>query len=256
MEALQYHLRGLGVVFRLGEEVAAIERLPDREVLTRLCSGKQIISDLVLYAAGRHGATDSLGLAAAGLKADERGRIAVDADLRTAQQHIFAAGDVIGYPSLAATSMEQGRIAALAAFGKSPRCSAALLPFGIYAIPEISFVGENERELTVAKIPYVAGVARYRELLSRGEIAGDRSGMLKLLVHAETRALLGVHLIGTAATELVHLGQTVMSAGLSVDYIVEAVFNVPTFADAYKVAALDAANRLDELERGSAVAAA
>jgi NAD(P) transhydrogenase len=255
VEALQYHLRGLGLVLRLGEEVAAVERRPDGDVLTVLASGKRIPSETVLYAAGRQGATDGLNLAAAGLEADARGRIAVDAAYRTAQPHIFAAGDVIGFPGLAATSMEQGRLAALAALGEPARPMPELLPYGIYTVPEVSYVGRTEAELTEAAVPYVRGLARYREL-TRGEIAGDRSGLLKLLVHAETRRVLGVHVFGTAATELVHLGQTVMAADLPVDYLVDAVFNVPTFADSYKVAALDAANRLDEIDAGCGSAAA
>jgi NAD(P) transhydrogenase len=249
VEALQYHLRGVGLTFRLGEEVEAVERLEGVGVVTRLRSGKQIPSEAVLYAAGRQGATGDLNLAAAGLAADERGRIAVDAHFRTVQPHIFAAGDVIGFPSLAATSMEQGRLAALAALEQPSRSLNALLPYGIYTIPEISFVGSGERELTKAEVPYVVGLGRYREL-ARGEIAGDRAGLLKLLVHAETRQILGVHIFGTAATELVHVGQTVMAGALGVDYLVDSVFNVPTFSDASKVAALDAVNRLNELEDG------
>ncbi len=254
-EALQYHLRGLGLVLRLGEEVAGVERLEEGGAVTHLRSGKAIPSEIVLYAAGRQGATDGLGLAAAGLEADARGRIAVGPDYRTAQPHIFAAGDVIGFPSLAATSMEQGRLAALAAFGVPASPMPELLPYGIYTIPEISFVGRSERELTEAAVPYVVGCGRYREL-ARGEIAGDRTGLLKLLVHAQSREILGVHVFGTAATELVHLGQTAMAGGLTVDYLVEAVFNVPTFSDAYKVAALDAANRLNEIPCGHSARAA
>jgi NAD(P) transhydrogenase len=224
-------------------------------VVTHLRSGKLLPSEIVLYAAGRQGATDGLDLAAAGLEADGRGRIAVGPDYRTSEPHIFAAGDVIGFPSLAATSMEQGRLAALAAFGVPASPMPDLLPYGIYTIPEISFVGRGERELTDAAVPYVVGCARYREL-ARGEIAGDRTGLLKLLVHAETREILGVHVFGSSATELVHVGQTAMAGGLSVDYLVEAVFNVPTFCDAYKVAALDAANRLNEIPCGAAARAA
>jgi NAD(P) transhydrogenase len=246
VDALHYHLRGLGVVLRLGEEVEAVERRADGAAVTCLVSGKRIPSDVVLYAAGRQGATDDLNLAAAGLEADARGRIAVDAQFRTAQPHIFAAGDVIGFPSLAATSMEQGRLAACAAFGIPASAMPSLLPYGIYTIPEISYVGRTERELTDARVPYVAGIARYRELI-RGEMAGDNAGLLKLLVNTESRAVEGVHVFGTAATELVHIGQTVMAAGLPLDYLVEAVFNYPTFSDAYKVAALDAMNRLNEL---------
>lgn len=254
VEALQYHLRGLGLVFRLGEEVEAVERAGEAGAVTRLHSGKEIPSEVVFYAAGRQGATSGLNLAAAGLEADARGRIDVDSDYRTVQTHIFAAGDVVGFPSLAATSMEQGRLAALAAFDRPSQTAANLLPYGIYTIPEISFVGRTERELTDAAVPYVVGMARYREL-SRGEIAGDRSGLLKLLVHVETRRVLGVHIFGTSATELVHVGQTAMAGDLTLDYLVDAVFNVPTFSDAYKIAALDAANRLNEIRTAPACAA-
>jgi NAD(P) transhydrogenase len=247
VDALRYHLRGLGLTLRLGEEVSAIERQPDGSPMTYLASGKRIPSDVVLYAAGRQGAVDDLRLDAAGLEADARGRIAVDERFRTAQPHIFAAGDVIGFPALAATSMEQGRLAACAAFAVAAHDLSPVLPYGIYTIPEISFVGSTERQLTEAGVPYVVGVARYREL-ARGEIAGDNTGLLKLLVHADTRKLEGVHVFGTAATELVHVGQTAMAGRLVVDYLVDAVFNYPTFSDAYKIAALDAVNRLNELE--------
>jgi NAD(P) transhydrogenase len=246
VDALRNHLRGLGLTLRLGEEVSAIERRPDGSALTSLGSGKRIPSDVVLYAAGRQGATGELRLDAAGLAADARGRIAVDARFRTAQPHIFAAGDVIGFPALAATSMEQGRLAACAAFGVQAAQLSAALPYGIYTIPEISFVGRTERELTKAGVPYVVGITRYREL-ARGEIAGDNTGLLKLLVNANSRVLEGVHIFGTAATELVHIGQTATAGGLTVDYLVNAVFNYPTFSDAYKIAALDAANRLNEI---------
>jgi NAD(P) transhydrogenase len=254
VEALQYHLRGIGLVLRLGEEVEAVRRPRSGGAVTHLRSGKQLPSEVVLYAAGRQGATGDLNLAAAGLEADGRGRIPVGPDYRTAQPHIFAAGDVIGFPSLAATSLDQGRLAALAAFGE-PACRLdGLIPYGIYTIPELSFVGRNEHELTHESVPYVVGISRYREL-TRGEIAGDRSGLLKLLVHADTRQILGVHIFGTSAAELVHVGQTAMAGDLTVDYLVDAVFNVPTFSDAYKVAALDAANRLNELGNGRSLAA-
>jgi NAD(P) transhydrogenase len=254
VEALQYHLRGLGLAFRLGEKVEAVARTPGGAV-TVLGSGKRIPSDVVVYAAGRQGATDDLNLPAAGLEADGRGRIAVDSDHRTAQPHIFAAGDVIGFPSLAAASMEQGRLAALAAFDRPAGALHKLLPYGIYTIPELSFAGPGERELTDTGVPYVVGVARYSEL-ARGDIAGDRSGLLKLLVHADSRRILGVHIFGTCATELVHIGQTVIASDLTVDYLVDAVFNVPTFADSYTLAALDAANRLADIDRERNSAAA
>jgi NAD(P) transhydrogenase len=247
VDALRYHLRGLGVTLRLGDEVTTVERRPDGSAVTNLASGKRIPSDVVLYAAGRQGATADLCLDAAGLEADERGRILVDAHFRTAQPHIFAVGDVIGFPALAATSMEQGRLAACAAFGVQASELSPALPYGIYTIPEISFVGRTERELTERGVPYVVGIARYREL-TRGEIAGDNTGLLKLLVHADTRRLEGVHVFGTGATELVHIGQTAMAGGLTVDYLVDAVFNYPTFSDAYKIAALDAANKLHDIQ--------
>lgn len=247
VEALQHHLRDLGVVFRFGDTVTAVQRL-DGGAVTHLASGKRIAADAVFYAAGRQGATSDLGLAEAGLEADERGRIAVGADYRTAVDTIFAVGDVIGFPSLAATSSEQGRLAARHACGAEAAALGAVLPIGIYAIPEISFVGQTEEELSAAGVPYETGVSRYREL-ARGQIMGDTYGMLKLLVCPDTRRILGVHVCGTGATEIVHLGQAVMSLGGKVDYLVDAVFNYPTLAEAYKVAALDATNKIAALQR-------
>jgi len=247
VEALQHHLRDLGVVFRFGDTVTAVER-PDGGAITHLASGKRIAADAVFYAAGRQGATADLGLEAAGLEADERGRIAVGTDYRTAVSHIFAVGDVIGFPSLAATSSEQGRLAARHACGADAGAIGTVLPIGIYAIPEISFVGETEAQLTQQGIPYEIGISRYREL-ARGQILGDSHGMLKLLVHADDGRLLGVHVIGTGATELVHIGQTVMGFGGGIDYLVDTVFNYPTLAESYKVAALDASNRIRAVAR-------
>jgi NAD(P) transhydrogenase len=246
VEGLQHHLRDLNVVFRLGEEVTAVDR-HDGGAVTHLASGKRIASDVVLYAAGRQGETDDLDLENAGLEADGRGQIRVGHDLRTAVEHIYAAGDVIGWPALAATSMEQGRLAAAHAFGMAATMSE-LLPIGIYTIPEISFVGRTEEQLTADAIPYEVGISRYREL-ARGQILGDTYGMLKLLVSPDDGTLLGVHVLGTNATEVVHIGQTVMGFNGTVDYLVEAVFNYPTLAESYKVAALDARNRLIALER-------
>jgi len=248
VESLRHHLRDNGVVFRFGESVVAVER-HGTETITHLASGKRIAAEAVFYSAGRHGATAELDLDKAGLTTDERGRIAVDGEFRTAVPHIFAVGDVIGFPSLAATSMEQGRLAARHAFGEPcPPESGMLLPFGIYAIPEISFVGENEGQLTQQGIPYEIGISRYREL-ARGQILGDSHGMLKLLVHADDGRLLGVHVIGTGATELVHIGQAVMGFGGGIDYLVDTVFNYPTLAESYKVAALDASNRIRAVTR-------
>jgi NAD(P) transhydrogenase len=243
IEALSYHLRGMNCVLRLEEEVASIRvEAPGRAVAT-LQSGKTIVSDVLLYSIGRTGATRDLGLQLAGLQADERGRLHVDAAYRTSQPHIYAVGDVIGFPSLASTSMEQGRLAALHAFGQPAHSLPHLFPYGIYAIPEISFVGRNEQELTEAKVPYEVGMARYREI-ARGGILGDDSGFLKLLFHRETRRLLGVHIIGSDATELVHIGQAVLAFDGTIDYFVDSVFNYPTFAECYKVAALDGFNKV------------
>jgi NAD(P) transhydrogenase len=241
-EALRYHLRELNVVFRFGERVVKVEEA-ETGTLTSLASGKLIPADVVFYSAGRAGATNDLQLEAAGLEADKRGRIVVDGRYRTAVPHIYAAGDVIGFPSLASTSAEQGRLAASDAFGLEPRSREMLLPFGIYSIPEISYVGRNERELTEAAVPYEVGIAHYREL-ARGQILGDAHGVVKLLVSPGDRTLLGVHAFGAGATEVVHIGQAVMGLGGTIDYLVDTVFNYPTLAEAYKVAALDAANKL------------
>jgi NAD(P) transhydrogenase len=241
-EALRYHLRDVGVTFRFGEVVTGVIE-GESGTLTTLSSGKQIAAEAVFYSAGRVGATDSLDLAKAGLEADERGRIAVGERYRTAVDHIWAAGDVIGFPSLAATSAEQGRIASADAFGLEVHTMPDMLPFGIYSIPEISYVGKNEAELTDAAVPYEVGRAHYREL-ARGQIIGDAHGMVKLLVSPEDRTLLGVHAFGAGATEVVHIGQAVMGLGGTIDYLVDSVFNYPTLAEAYKVAALDAVNKL------------
>jgi NAD(P) transhydrogenase len=230
------------VVFRLNEEVTGVDE-HDGGTLTHLKSGKRIPADTVLYSAGRQGATDALTLENVGIEADARGRISVDEHYRTSVDHIYAVGDVIGFPSLAATSMEQGRLAAAHACGIEAKPISAALPIGIYTIPEISFIGSTEEQLTQEQTPYEVGVSRYREL-ARGAILGDAYGLLKLLVSAEDRRLLGVHAFGTTATELVHIGQTVMGFDGTVDYLVQAVFNYPTLAESYKVAALDATNKL------------
>ena len=245
VEALRYHLRDVNVVFRFGEVVTQVDE-HEAGTLTTLASGKRIPAEAVFYSAGRQGATGDLALENAGLEADSRGRIAVDDHYRTAVGHIYAVGDVIGFPSLAATSAEQGRLASADAFGIPVTSIPELLPIGIYSIPEISFVGKTEAELTEAAIPYEVGVSHYREL-ARGHILGETHGLVKLLVAQDERTLLGVHAFGTGATELVHIGQAVMGLGGTVDYLVETVFNYPTLAEAYKVAALDAANKLREV---------
>lgn len=201
-----------------------------------------------MYSAGRQGETDQLDLPAAGLEADARGRIQVDDAYRTAVPHIFAVGDVIGFPALAATSMDQGRLAALHAFGEPVSQMRDIQPIGIYTIPEISYCGRTEVELTEESVPYEVGIARYREL-ARGQIVGDSYGMLKLLVAPSTRHVLGVHVFGTGAADLVHIGQAVMGCGGTVDYLVDTVFNYPTLSEAYKVAALDVTNKLRALDR-------
>jgi NAD(P) transhydrogenase len=247
VESLKFHLRDLSVSFRLGEEVAGVDT-NGRGTVTRLASGKKIAADTVMYSAGRQGQTAALDLAAAGLETDSRGRIEVDHEYRTAVPHIFAVGDVIGFPALAATSMDQGRLAAYHAFGEPARELAAVQPIGIYTIPEISYCGRTEEELTRDSVPYEVGIARYREL-ARGQIVGDSYGMLKLLVHTDTRELLGVHIFGTSATEIVHIGQAIMACGGDVDYLVDTVLNYPTLSEAYKVAALDVTNKIRQVAR-------
>jgi NAD(P) transhydrogenase len=245
VDELIHQMRSRNVTFRFGETVASLAvsaEAPPRAVLN-LESGKRIVADMVLFSAGRVPATASLNLAAAGIATDARARLTVDEFFRTAVPHIFAAGDVIGYPSLAATSSEQGRLAACTALGVQAGTLGAHFPVGIYAIPEISMVGAPEHELTGQKIPYETGVARYREI-ARGQILGDDSGMFKMLFHREDRRLLGIHCIGTGATELVHVGQAVLGLGGGLDYFLKTVFNYPTLAECYKVAALDAANKL------------
>ncbi len=247
VESLKYHLRDLSVTFRFGEEVASVER-HSTATLTVLKSGKKIAADTVMYSAGRQGQTDDLTLENAGLSADRRGRITVDENFRTEVENIYAVGDVIGFPALASTSMEQGRLAAHHACDEPARAMHQLQPIGIYTIPEISFVGQTEDELTNSNTPFEVGIARYREL-ARGQILGDSYGMLKLLVSPEDRTLLGVHVFGTSATELVHVGQAVMGCGGTVDYLVDTVFNYPTLAESYKVAALDAMNKIRNITR-------
>ncbi len=242
-EAFQYMLRRANVTFRMRESVAAVELETDaRGPKVVLESGKELISETVLYATGRQGDTEALRLENAGLEADSRGRIDVDDNHQTAVPHIFAVGDVSG-GGLAATAMEQGRIATLYAFGEPIETLPELVPTGVYAIPEIAMVGQTEEQLTDQAVPYVTGIARWSEL-ARGLMTGDEDGLLKLLVSPVDRRLLGVHVIGTGATDLVHIGQAVMGGSSTIDFLVTAVFNYPTFAESYKVAALDASNRI------------
>lgn len=245
VDELLSQMRNADVTFRLGEAVERLEIVdrPSRRVVMFLESGKRLVSELVIFCAGRQGATAHLNLPGAGLKADDRGRLTVDREYRTAVPHVFAAGDVIGYPSLATTSAEQGRLAACYAFGVEAK-PMAHFPIGIYSIPEISMVGQTEHELTSRKVPYETGTARYREI-ARGHILGDDSGLLKMLFHREDHRLLGVHVIGTGATELIHIGQAVLGLGGGLDYFLTTAFNYPTLAECYKVAALDAYNKLN-----------
>jgi len=241
VEALRVHLRDLGVTFRFGELVTRVDSHGD-ETLTTLASGKHVAAEVVFYSAGRQGATSRLRLENIGLEADARGRIAAGPTYRTAVDHIYAAGDVIGFPSLASTSAEQGRLASAEACGFEVH-PVGELPFGVFSIPEIGYIGKTELELTEAAIPYEVGVSYYREL-ARGQILGDTHGLVKLLVSPQDHRLLGVHALGAGATEVVHIGQAVMGLGSTVDFLVESVFNYPTLAEAYKVAALDALNKL------------
>lgn len=251
-DALSHELRENRATLRLNESVKQLE-IVDGDghaagVRLHLDSGKTIFAEKALYSVGRTGATGKLNLASAGLVADDRGRLAVDRHYRTEIPNIFAVGDVIGFPALASTSMEQGRLAVCRAFGVKAHSAPERFPYGIYAVPEISMVGKTEEELTEAAIPYEIGKARYREI-ARGQILGDVTGLLKLIFHAETRELLGVHIIGEGASELIHIGQAVLSFGGTIDYFIDTVFNYPTLAECYKVAAFDGINRLGVVEQ-------
>ncbi len=243
IEALQYQMRANGVILRLNEEVTEVTKAPDGRATLHLKSGKQIAASTLMYSIGRQGSSQGLNLEAVGIKPDARGRIKVNEHFQTDLPHIYAAGDIIGFPALASTSMQQGRYAACHAFGIPIKHETQLLPYGIYAIPEISMVGPNEEELTQQGIPYEVGIARYKEI-ARGQLIGDEIGMLKLLFSNRTRKLLGVHVIGDGATELVHIGQAVMAYGGKIEYFADTVFNYPTLAECYKVAALAGINRL------------
>jgi NAD(P) transhydrogenase len=243
VEALSYHMRDRRATMRLNEEVDSVEETQDGKVAATLVSKKRIVGDALLYAVGRQGNIDRLNLAAAGVEADDRGRIKVDADFRTTQPHIFAVGDVIGFPSLASVSMEQGRLAAARAFGLHVESDPAGYPYGIYTIPQISFIGKTEEQLTQDDVPYEVGVAYYREI-ARGQISGHIDGRLKLLFHRETLELLGVHIFGEDAAELLHIGQAVLLLKGKITYFINTVFNYPTLAECYKAAAFNGLNRL------------
>jgi NAD(P) transhydrogenase len=244
VDALSYHLRQMGATFRLGEKVTRVGIDEERDrVFAELESGKKVQGDMLLYAVGRQANGDQLQLEAAGLKPDARGKISVDGNYQTAVPHIYAAGDVIGFPALASTSMEQGRLASCRMFGAPSQHMPELFPYGIYTIPEISMVGQTEEKLTAAKVPYEVGISKYIEL-AKSMMLGDETGMLKMLFDRHTRKLLGVHIIGQRATEIVHIGQAVLAHGGSIEYFRDTVFNYPTLAEAYKVAALDGLNKL------------
>lgn len=249
IDEFQHKLRDRGMVLRLEESVQSIEKFENRTITT-LSSGKILEADMALFAVGRTGATDTLSLGNAGLTADNRARLQVDEHFRTSVPHIYAAGDVIGFPSLAATSMVQGRLAACHMFGHSFSNQLEFFPYGIYAVPEISMVGYTEKQLKEKGIAYETGVARFREL-ARGQILGLSDGLLKMLFSIEDQKLLGVHIVGEGATELIHVGQAVMSHGGNLNYFVDSAFNYPTLAEAYKVAALNAWNKLTPYTRRS-----
>jgi NAD(P) transhydrogenase len=244
VEELIHHLRDCNIHLRLNEIIKSIKKRDDGKVVCSLKSGKSICVDTILYAAGRQGVTDDLSLENVGIEADKRGRISVNENYQTTVSHIYAAGDVIGFPSLASTSMEQGRAAACHAFDVKVYSQPELFPFGIYSVPEISMCGLTESECNDKGIAFEIGIARFREI-ARGQIIGLREGMVKMLFSIETQKLLGVHIIGEGATELVHIGQAVIALGGTLDYFVQTVFNYPTLAEAYKVAALDAYNRMN-----------
>jgi NAD(P) transhydrogenase len=239
-----HDMRDRGMSLRLGCKTKSIKRMSDDTACIELDDGRQVWAEMVLFAAGRQGATAALNLAAVGLEADSRGRLKADKEtFQTSVPHIYAVGDIIGFPSLASTSMEQGRIAACHAFAMESHAPPEFFPYGIYSVPEISTVGMTEEQVRERKIPYECGIARFRET-SRGHIMGLSSGFMKMIFASETRRLLGVHIVGEGATELIHIGQAVVNLGGTLDYFVENTFNYPTLAEAYKIAALDAWNRM------------
>ncbi len=248
VEDFAYQLRDRNMKLVFGQTVEKVEKDATGKCRVTLQNGRSMMAEMVLFAAGRVGATDSLDLSACGLEADSRGRIKVDPDtFQTAVPGIYAAGDVVGFPSLASTSMEQGRIAARHAVGAPSQEPPQFFPYGIYAVPEISTCGLTEEEVQQRGIPYECGVAHFRET-SRGHIMGLDSGLLKMIFSLKTRRLLGVHIVGEGATELVHIGQAVLNLKGTVEYFVENTFNYPTLAEAYKIAGLDAWNRMGELQ--------
>lgn len=242
IDTLLHHARAQGMLFRLGESVTEIHEPKPGMVAVELESGKRLLGETALFSVGRVGDTAALRLPRAGLTTDDRGRMTVSEHFQTKVPHIYAVGDVVGFPALASTAMEQGRRAVCHMLGHEFE-PCRNMPYGLFTIPEISMVGQNEEQLTAAHVPYEVGIARFSEI-ARGQIAGDLTGMLKLLFHRDTRELLGVHVIGESATEIIHIGQAVMSLGGTIDYFRDTVFNYPTMAECYKVAALDGLNKL------------
>lgn len=249
VDSLVYHARSMGVTFRLGENVADVRRVGVNSVAVELESGKRILGETVLFSVGRQGDTSSLNLEAAGLEPDKRGRITVGEGFQTEVPHIYAVGDIVGFPALASASMEQGRQAVCHAFGVPAR-DMGEIPYGLFTVPEISLIGKNEQQLTAEHVPYEVGLARFSEI-ARGQIVGDETGLLKLLFHRETKKLLGVHAIGESATEILHIGQAVMAFGGTIEYFRDTIFNYPTMAEAFKVAALDGLNKLAAYDESS-----
>ncbi len=250
-EAFQYHMRRMGITLRLGEKVEGIEHLSSQNgssvrVQATLESGKHLKAQTLLYAVGRQGVCKPLGLDNVGIEFDDRERLKVNQNYQTNVEHVYAVGDVIGFPALASTAMEQGRLAACHAFGEEAHSMPDLFPYGIYSVPEISMVGKTEKQLTEASIPYEAGIAQYTEL-ARGQLLGDTTGLLKLLIHQDDHRILGVHVIGTGATELIHIGQAVMAFNGTVEFFIHNVFNYPTLAEAYKIAAYNGINKLQHV---------
>ncbi len=244
IEEFVHDLRDRNLSLRLDSAVTAIELGEGGRPTTKLANGRVVTTEMLLFAAGRVGAIDNLNLSAAGIDVDNRGRIKVEPKtMQTSVPHIYAAGDVIGFPSLASTSMEQGRVAACHAFGLAPHPPPEFFPYGIYSVPEISTVGMSEEEVRKRGIPYECGIARFRET-SRGHIMGLNNGMMKMIFSTKTRRLLGVHIVGEGATELIHIGQAVLNLKGTIDYFIENTFNYPTLAEAYKIAGLDAWNRM------------
>lgn len=248
VEDFTYQLRDRNMKLLLGQKADKVETIEGGKVELTLDSGRRLTTDMVLFAAGRMGATDALNLPAIGLEADSRGRLKVNPEtFQTSVANVYAAGDVVGFPSLASTSMEQGRIAARVAIGAVAKEPPKYFPYGIYAVPEISTCGLTEEEMKERGIPYECGIARFRET-SRGHIMGLDTGLLKLIFSLKTRRLLGVHIVGEGATELVHIGQAVLNLKGTVEYFVENTFNYPTLAEAYKIAGLDAWNRMGDIK--------